>query len=150
MSIVNLETRPSAVITGGSRGLGRALARTLAQKGWNLVLTARNATALHSLATELRQAAPEIQVHPLVGDVTDAAHRQEILKTVRQLGALKAVVNNASRLGPSPQPELLDYPLAALQQVYATNLLAPLALLQTLQGELGPDSRILNLSSDAA
>ena len=85
----------------------------------------------------------------MTGDVTDAAHRKTLLKTVESMGGLDALVNNASMLGPSPQPVLLEYPLAVLEQVYRTNVIAPLALIQTLQQQLKPGACIINITSDA-
>lgn len=136
----------TALITGASRGLGLALARQLAQKGWKLIIDARNADALMAAQSEL---AHFTEVAAITGDVTDAAHRQTLLKTVQSMGGLDALVNNASLLGPSPQPVLLEYPLAVLEQVYRTNVIAPLALLQALQHQLKPGACIINITSDA-
>jgi NAD(P)-dependent dehydrogenase (short-subunit alcohol dehydrogenase family)/catechol 2,3-dioxygenase-like lactoylglutathione lyase family enzyme len=138
---------PAALITGASRGLGLALARALARQGWALVIDARGADALEQARAELAQ---ETRVIALAGDVTDAAHRQELAGAAQAIGGLDALVNNASILGPSPQPPLLDYPLDVLEQVYQTNVLAPLALLQAVRPALKPSARIVNITSDAA
>lgn len=137
---------PTALITGASRGLGLALARALAGRGWNLIIDARGAEALRSAAAELSQST---QVVSLPGDITDPDHRQALAEAARTLGGLEVLVNNAGILGPSPQPHLLDYPLGALEQVYRANVLAPLALLQVVRSELQPGARILNITSDA-
>jgi NAD(P)-dependent dehydrogenase (short-subunit alcohol dehydrogenase family) len=93
----------------------------------------------------------------LVGDVTDRAHRRDLVAAARALGGLDAVVNNASTLGPSPGldgasrlPALLRYPLHELEEVYRANVLAPLALLQDAQEVLKPGAAIVNVTSDAA
>lgn len=141
------DTTRTALITGASRGLGLALARTLAAEGWNLILDARGAEDLESARVEL---ADLTHVVAIPGDVTDDEHRRSLAGAARELGDLDALVNNASTLGPSPQPALLDYPLETLEEVYRTNTLAPLALIQALRHDLKPGSRILNVTSDAA
>lgn len=139
------ETR-SILITGASRGLGLALARALAKQGWTLIIDARGAQALEAARAEL---ADLTRVIAIPGDITDAAHRQALAQAAEQVGGLDAIVNNASILGPSPQPYLLDYPLDVLEQVYRTNVVAPLGLLQAVRGVLKPEARILNIISDA-
>lgn len=136
----------TALITGASRGLGLALARQLAQNGWNLIIDARGADALMVAHNELSQLTT---VTAIAGDVTDAAHRQALVEATQALGGLDVLVNNASLLGPSPQPMLLEYPLAVLEQVYRTNVVAPLALLQSLQHQLKPGACVINITSDA-
>jgi NAD(P)-dependent dehydrogenase (short-subunit alcohol dehydrogenase family) len=141
------DTSRTIVITGASRGLGLALARALARQGWTLILDARGAAALAAAETEL---AEQTRVIAIPGDVTDAAHRAALATAAESVGGLDALVNNASVLGPSPQPELLRYPLDVLEQVYRTNVIAPLALIQAFQPHLKPDARIINITSDAA
>lgn len=141
------QAHPTALITGASRGLGLALAEALAQRAWNLIIDARGAPALQAAQQRL---ARHTRLIAIPGDVADPAHRKALAYAAKDLGGLDAVVNNAGILGPSPQPHLLDYPLDVLEHVYRTNVLAPLALLQTLQPHLKPAARILNITSDAA
>ena len=136
----------TALITGASRGLGLALAEGLAQAGWTLIINARTASELETAQTSL---AKFTKVVAIVGDVSDAAHRQKLVEAVQQNGGLDLLVNNAGILGPSPQPNLLDYPLDFLENVFKVNTIAPLALIQTVHGELKPNAKIINISSDA-
>jgi NAD(P)-dependent dehydrogenase (short-subunit alcohol dehydrogenase family) len=141
------DTTKTALITGASRGLGLALARRLAAEGWTLIIDARSAEDLEAARVEL---ADLTHVVAIPGDVTDDEHRRSLAGAARELGDLDVLVNNASILGPSPQPALLDYPLETLEEVYRANTLAPLALIQELRHDLKPGSRILNVTSDAA
>ena len=136
-----------AIVTGASRGLGRALARELAGRGWGLVIDARGVDDLAAVADELTR---RTQVRALAGDVTDPAHREALVAAAVGMGGLDAVVNNASFLGPSPQPALADYPLDVLRRVYEVNVVAPLALVQAALPVLRPGGRVLHVTSDAA
>src|SRR6476661_1854606 len=123
---------PVALITGASRGLGRAIARSLRDRGWSMVIDARGADALAAVAAEIPTA------RAIVGDVTDSWHRAALADAVESFGGLHLLVNNASHLGPSPQPQLADYPLADLADVYRVNVTAPLALIQQVPGAFPP------------
>ena len=140
-------TRRAALITGASRGLGLALARGLAEDGWELVIDARGEEDLEAARAGL---AGLTRVTAIAGSITDPGHRRELADAARDAGGLDAVVNNASVLGPSPRPGLLDYPLGALEEVYRTNAVSPLALIQAVRYELKPGARIVNVTSDAA
>jgi NAD(P)-dependent dehydrogenase (short-subunit alcohol dehydrogenase family) len=143
---MNKYSSRTALITGASRGLGLALARRLARDGWNLIIDARGAEALEAARTELAELSSVVAVP---GDVTDEEHRRVLAGAAWDAGGLDVLVNNASILGPSPQPQLLDYPLDVLEEVYRANTIAPLALIQAVQRELKPGARILNITSDA-
>ena len=135
-----------AVITGASFGLGRALARALADRGWTLVLDARRPEPLRAVAAALGGA-----VVALPGDVADPDHRAELAAAVRRLGRLDLLVNNASALGPSPLPALEHYPVDELASVYQVDVLAPLALTQLVLPLLRESAgAVVNVSSDAA
>ncbi len=136
---------PVALITGASRGLGRAAARALADRGWSLVADARRDADLADATRELPRAVA------IPGDVSDPGHRADLAAAVQRLGRLDVLVNNASSLGASPLPPLREYGLGQLRRVYETNVLAPLALIQLLADSLGAASgAVINISSDAA
>jgi NAD(P)-dependent dehydrogenase (short-subunit alcohol dehydrogenase family) len=139
---------PVAIITGASRGLGRALARALAERDWTLVLDARGAADLDAVVQELSALTTAVGIP---GDVTDHLHRDELVRRATELGDLTLVVNNASVLGPSPQPVLADYPLDVFDEVYRVNVVAPLALIQRALPALRANGgTIVNVTSDAA
>jgi NAD(P)-dependent dehydrogenase (short-subunit alcohol dehydrogenase family) len=136
----------NALITGASRGLGLALARQLAQNGWGLIMDARGIKSLEQARLEL-SGFPKVIAIP--GDVTTESHREKLADAAIKLGGIDVLVNNASYLGPSPQPALLDYPLDVLEKVYLTNVITPLAVVQSLRAALRPGACILNVTSDA-
>jgi NAD(P)-dependent dehydrogenase (short-subunit alcohol dehydrogenase family) len=130
------------IVTGASRGLGLALTRALVERGWSLVVDARDGDALERAVAGLDG------VIAIAGDVADPDHRRRLVEAVA--GPIDLLVNNASLLGPTPLPLLRDYDLDALRQVYEVNVLAPLALVQLALARFATDARIVNLSSDAA
>jgi NAD(P)-dependent dehydrogenase (short-subunit alcohol dehydrogenase family) len=134
-----------AVVTGASRGLGLALARALAERGWRLVIDARGAEALEAARAEL---AALTGVEAVPGDVADPRHREALVQAAGP--RIDLLVNNASILGPSPLPPLGAYALGALEEVYRVNVLAPLGLVQLALPLLSPGGRIVNVTSDAA
>src|SRR5262245_39564095 len=135
----------TAVITGASRGLGLALARALAERRWRLVIDARGAAAPEAARAEL---AALTDVTAVAGDVADDSHRRALVEAAGD--RIDALVNNASVLGPSPQPPLAAYPLDVLDEVYRVNTLAPLALIQVALPRMPDGARIVNVTSDAA
>ena len=135
-----------AIITGASRGLGLALARRLAHDGYRLVIDARGVDDLEQTRAELAQVTTVIAIP---GDVSDPDHRRRLLDAAA--GQLDLLVNNASVLGPIPQPRPADYPLDTLETVYRTNVIAPLGLIQLALPLLRrAQGVVINLTSDAA
>jgi NAD(P)-dependent dehydrogenase (short-subunit alcohol dehydrogenase family) len=144
---------PTAIVTGGSQGLGAALAAGLAEAGWSVVIDARHGIPLEAAAGAIR---PHLrggaQLITEVGDITDPEHRRRLVATAQSLGGLDLVVNNASTLGPSPLPRLDSLPLPSLGHVFDVNVVAPLALIQEAMAPLmaSPRPRVINITSDAA
>ncbi len=136
---------PLAIITGASRGLGLALSRALARREWALVIDARGAEDLQRAERELSALT---EVVAIAGDVADERHRRALIDAAGEV--IDLLVNNASMLGPSPQPALADYPLQTLETVYRVNTVAPLALAQLALPRMPDGARIVNISSDAA
>lgn len=135
-----------AIVTGASRGLGLALTRRLAGDGWSVVVDARAADDLVEAVTPLGSG-----VVAIPGDVSDPAHRHDLVDEAQRRGGIDLLVNNASLLGPSPQPPLAGYPLDVLRRVYEVNVFAPLALTQACVHLLGEGGRtVINVTSDAA
>jgi len=138
--------RRSALITGASRGLGLTLADFLAGQGYELTITGRNEQALQQARSSL---ARYTRVTAVAGDVRDAAHHRALRSTIGE--KLDLLVNNASELGVTPLPPLAAYDLEVFREVYETNVIAPLALIQTLLPALQKSGGlVVNISSDAA
>jgi NAD(P)-dependent dehydrogenase (short-subunit alcohol dehydrogenase family) len=149
---------PTAMITGASRGLGRALAAGLAREGFDLIIDARDPAALDATAGALRPAGfPAAQrpdgtsVTAIPGDVTDPAHRAALVAAAQAAGRLDLLVNNAGTLGASPLPALADYPPDELRAAFEVNVIAPIALTQLALPLLrASGGAVLNVTSDAA
>ena len=133
---------PVGIVTGASRGLGRALTHALVDRGWRIVVDARDGEALRR-----EWGYPPHDV-VIAGDVADPAHRQALVDAAGP--SLDLLVNNASELGPSPLPALADYPVSDLARVYEVNVFAPLALIQVALPRLKAGAAVINISSDAA
>lgn len=140
--------KQTALITGASKGFGRALAEELAKKGWQLIINARDAKQL--LATQ-RQLEKHTEVIAISGDVRDEIHLLQFAERLEQANwTLDLIVNNASTIGPSPQPSLLDYDMDDIHRIFHTNVIAPLSLLQKVRPFSDPKLTVINISSDAA
>ncbi|WP_031071292.1 SDR family oxidoreductase [Streptomyces sp. NRRL WC-3742] len=147
-------TAPVALVTGASRGLGRALAQALAEDGWQLVITARGAAELAVAEAEL---AAVTTVVALPGSIVDDDHRARLAEAAERLGGAALLVNNAGTLngapapGAEPLPRLAAYPLPDLLETFEVNALAPIALTQLVLPQLRAHrGAVLNISSDAA
>jgi NAD(P)-dependent dehydrogenase (short-subunit alcohol dehydrogenase family) len=130
------------IVTGASRGLGRALTRALVDRGWRIVVDARDADALWR-----EWGSPPHDV-VIPGDVADPEHQRALVEAAGD--SIDLIVNNASTLGPSPLPSLSQHPLDELRRVYEVNVLAPLTIVQLALPRLTPQARIVNITSDAA
>ncbi len=140
---------PIALITGASRGLGLSLAGFLAARGYDLVITARGAKALAAAQDQLEHSGGRVLA--VSGDVNDPNHQLQLAGIVRSLGGLDLLVNNASSLGCLPLPHLATYPIHGLREIYETNVIAPVTLVQILRPYLAASKGlVINISSDAA
>ncbi|MDP1795658.1 MAG: SDR family oxidoreductase [Acidimicrobiales bacterium] len=136
----------TAIITGGSKGFGRALAEQLITNGWTVIIDGRDIDAVLDTAAQLGRSSI-----PVPGDVTDAVHRGALIAAAERTGGLDLLVNNASTLGPSPMPRLADFPVDQIGDVFRTNAGAPLALMQLALPLLrASHGAIVNVTSDAA
>jgi len=134
---------PRALITGGSAGLGHALAAGLVVRGWDVVITGRDQARVTTVA---RQLGPHVTA--VSGDVTDAWHRAALAEVATD--GLDLLVNNASTLGVSPLLPVLELDDQVLRDVWETNVVAPTALIRALRPSLNPGAAVINITSDAA
>ena len=146
---MSVASKSVAIITGASMGFGRAFAEELAGDGWDLVIDARHQHPLEVAAARLRKHGGTVMA--VAGDVTDPDHRRAVVEAATALGSLRLLVNNASTLGASPLPRLAEVPLDTLTAVYATNVVAPLALVQlALPALTEAGGTVVDITSDAA
>jgi len=141
------EANRVAIVTGASRGLGEVIAGVLAQRGYDLVIGARDGGPLRRVAESL--AARGRRVVPVEGDVIDASVRTRLVNAARELGGLNLLVNNASELGGIGP--LLEFEVQRFGRVFPVNSGAPIALIQLAVPLLAErHGLIVNITSDAA
>lgn len=146
MSSLQDSPRKTALVTGASKGLGLVLARYLASRRYRLVITARGEEELSTAAGELARLT---DVTAIAGDVSHPQHRHALAEAVGE--SLDLLINNASDLGASPLPPLVEYELDRYRSVFETNVVAPLALVQqTVAALQRARGWVVNISSDAA
>jgi NAD(P)-dependent dehydrogenase (short-subunit alcohol dehydrogenase family) len=133
---------PVGIVTGASRGLGLALTRALAARGWRVVVDARDGEQL------ARAVEGVAGVTSVAGDVSEPVHRRALVEAAGD--RIDLLVNNAGVLGPSPRPALAEYPIDELMRLYAVNAASPLALVQQALPRLAPGAAVLSVTSDAA
>src|SRR5438046_10636085 len=124
------------LITGASKGLGLAWARQVARRGHSLVINARGEAALREAERELAKITTVIAI---AGDVSEVA--EEI---AAKSGTVDILINNASELGPSPMPLLVDHSWESLLRIFRVNVVAPIHLIQLLRPHT-----VVNITSDA-
>jgi len=137
-------TAPTAIVTGASRGLGFALARSLSDDGWALVIDGRDAAALRDAAAHINGAVA------IAGDISDEAHRDDLATAGASLGGVDLVVLNAGTLGPSPLPSLTRLRLGDLRATLEVNLVAQVGIVQALLPHLRAGATVIAVTSDAA
>jgi NAD(P)-dependent dehydrogenase (short-subunit alcohol dehydrogenase family) len=152
-SVNGMNTPSVAVVTGASRGLGRALAGALATAGYQLIIDGRDGLALEAAAAALRAQhdLPRRGVLALPGSIADASHRAALAAAAGEAGGASLLINNAGTLGASPLPAIADYPIADLRACFEVNVVAPVALTQLLlPGLRRRGGAVLSITSDAA
>jgi NAD(P)-dependent dehydrogenase (short-subunit alcohol dehydrogenase family) len=141
----------NAIVTGASRGLGRALAVELARAGAKVVLVARESKELHAAVDEIRAAGGS--AHAVAADLGDKEAIHAIAGAAAALvGPIDLLVHNASALGPTPLRLLLDTECEDFERVLQVNVLGPFRLWKVVAGGMALRGRgtIVHISSDAA
>ena len=141
------------LITGASQGLGREMALRFAREGAaGLSLVARHADKLNAVRDEVLKIAPKIDIVTIEADVSKPQDIERIVATTlaQFKGVLDVLANNASTIGPSPMPNLLDYPVEDFREVLDTNLIGPFLLIKNaLPAMIERGGSIINVTSDA-
>ena len=141
------------LITGASQGLGREMTLRFAREGAaGLSIVARHVAELNKVREEVRQIAPKIDIVAIEADVSKPRDIERIVATTlaQFKGRLDVLVNNASTIGPSPMPSLLDYPVEDFREVLDTNLIGPFLLIKNaLPAMIECGGSIINVTSDA-
>lgn len=140
------------LITGASRGLGRALALEFGRRGAQLVINSRSTSEKELKETEQELREMGVKVLSVVADVSSRTDVDRLAgAALARFGHIDVLVNNASALGPTPMPYLIDYPIEDFEQVTRTNMLGPFMLIRTLVGQMiaRGNGSIINVSSDA-
>ncbi|HEY4434237.1 MAG TPA: SDR family oxidoreductase, partial [Candidatus Cybelea sp.] len=137
-----------AIVTGGSRGLGKALARELLGKGLRVITDARDPVELEVTRLELSEFG---EIVAIAGDVADSGHAHALIAAAERCGRLDLLVNNASTLGKTPLPEIVRLDRRSFDTLFEVNVFAPIHLMQhalklMVRSEL---STIVNVTSDA-
>lgn len=139
-----------AIVTGGSRGLGKEIARELVSRGVYTVVDGRDASVLDATVRELEPLGPVLGI---AGDVSEKDHAHALIAAARERGRLDLLVNNASTLGGVPLPRIDQLSESAFDELFHVNVFAPIHLTQhALRLMLrSPDpATIVNITSDAA
>ncbi len=141
------------LVTGASQGLGREIALRFAREGAaGLALVARHIAQLNTVRDDIRQVSPKIELVIIEADVSKSRDIERIVATTlaQFKGSFDVLVNNASTIGPSPMPNLLDYPVEDFRNVIDTNLLGPFLLIKNaLPAMIERGGSIINVTSDA-
>ncbi len=137
-----------AIVTGGSRGLGKALAHALLERGLRVIIDARDAAELERTRRTLAEAG---EIVAIAGDVTDSGHAHALIAAAERFGRLDLLVNNASTLGKTPLPEIARLDRETFCALFDVNVFAPIHLIQHAlpllkRAEVGT---IVNVTSDA-
>jgi NAD(P)-dependent dehydrogenase (short-subunit alcohol dehydrogenase family) len=144
-------TGKSVMVTGASRGLGKALALAAAREGASLALCSRGGEALETVAEECRNLGATVIA--VIADVSDQSDVERFAATsLERFGGIDVLINNAAELGPTPVPQLTDAPSSALEHVLRANVLGPMRLTQAVIGGmlLRNSGLVINISTDAA